>query len=84
MSQTYPYISSARRQLSHNPCCKFAAELRQFLMLFDLAVVVRLPALPRHHLLLDGDHHNVQKTRYHVQKVPFRVIRFRFRWIWWL
>lgn len=72
---TYPNIGSTEGQFGDNPSCKFAAIVGKPLMLFDLAVVVRLATLACHHLLLNGYHHNVKQTRYYIQQVPFCVIR---------
>lgn len=76
---TDPKVGGAVRELGHDAHEQLAAELGQRLALLELAVVVRLAARARHHLLLHGDQHDVQQLRHHVQQVPLRGTRLRVR-----
>lgn len=61
------YIGGAVSELGDHPRRQLAAALGEALVAAPLAVVMRLPALPRHHLLLHRDHRHVQQLRDHVQ-----------------
>lgn len=56
------------RELRYGPNDEFAAVVDEHLVLLDLAVVVGLAALARHHLPLDGTHHDIEDLRYHVEQ----------------
>lgn len=79
MQFTHPHVSGAVGQLGHEPADQLATVLRECLALLHLAVVVRLPALTRHHLLLDRNRHYVQQLRHNVQQMPLCVACFSIR-----